>query len=91
MELFLLWLMFAITAAVIAGGKGRSVVGWFFLGLAVSIFAVVMVACLPAVERDKAAEAAEREALATSGAYDWLLYAALALVVVMGVAALVLA
>ena len=40
------WVMFAITAAVIGAGKG---VGWFLLGLPLSIFAVVMVACLPSL------------------------------------------
>ena len=45
------WLMCAVTAAVIAKGKGRSAIGWFLLGLPFSIFALVMVICLPAVDR----------------------------------------
>ena len=55
------WLMCAITAAVIAGGKGRSSGGWLLLGLVIGVFAVVMVACLPAL--DPEAERAKREAL----------------------------
>lgn len=48
---FFVWVMCAITAAVIAGGKQRSAFGWFLLGLLFSVFAVVMVACLPRLPR----------------------------------------
>ena len=47
------WLMCAVTAAVIAKGKGRTAIGWLLLGLLFSIFAVVMVICLPAVDRGR--------------------------------------
>lgn len=80
--------MFAITAAVIAGGKGRSVVGWFFLGL---VFAVIMVAFLPAVARDEAAEAAARgdwRGFFAEDADDWMLHAAVVLAVWMVLAAI---
>lgn len=43
-----LWIACGITCAVIASGKGRSGFGWFIMGLLFSIFAVVMIACLPA-------------------------------------------
>ena len=58
MEIAFVWVMCAVTAAVIAGGKQRSVFGWFLLGLLFSVFAVVMVAFLPR---------AERRPMATSG------------------------
>ena len=50
MEIAFVWVMCAITAAVIAGGKQRSAFGWFLLGLLFSVFAVVMVAFLPRAE-----------------------------------------
>ena len=52
MEIFaVIWGLCAVTAAVIANGKGRSGAGWFLLGLALGIFAVIMIACLPAVQQ----------------------------------------
>lgn len=47
MELFFLWIICAIVAAVIASSKGRSAFGWFLLGCLISIFAVILVAVLP--------------------------------------------
>lgn len=47
MEILVIWLLCAIAAAAIAGGKGRSVLGWLLLGLLLGIFAVIIVACLP--------------------------------------------
>lgn len=44
----MLWIVCAITAAVIAVGKGRSGFGWFIMGLLFSIFGIIMIACLPA-------------------------------------------
>ena len=57
------WLLCAITAAVIAGGKGRAWGWWLLLGLVIGIFAVVMVAFLPALDPELArAKRAEAEA-----------------------------
>lgn len=49
MELILLWLLFAFTALVIASGKRRSKGGWFLAGFLLGPFALIMVACLPAL------------------------------------------
>jgi hypothetical protein len=39
-----------VISARIAENKGRSVVGWFMLGLLFSLFAVLLVAVSPAIE-----------------------------------------
>ena len=36
MEIFILWLFFSIIAGVIAGHKGRSGIGFFFLSVVLS-------------------------------------------------------
>lgn len=46
MEFFILWLIMAVLAAGIASHKGRSVGGWFIIGLVFGIFAVIVVAVL---------------------------------------------
>lgn len=53
MEIFLLWTAFAIASAVIAGSKGRSVILWLILGALFSLFALIVVAVMPSVKRDK--------------------------------------
>lgn len=40
-------LVFGIVCAVLASGRGRSPVGWFFLGLFFSCFALILVLLLP--------------------------------------------
>ncbi len=47
MEWILFWLGFAIAAGVVGSAKGRSGFGWFLLGLLFSLFALIVVACLP--------------------------------------------
>ena len=47
---FLIWISTAIACAVIATDKGRSGFGWFFLGLVLGLFALVMIACLSRVD-----------------------------------------
>ena len=47
------WIMCGITAAVIAGGKNRSVPGWAAIGFLTAIFGVIMVACLPRIEQQR--------------------------------------
>jgi len=51
MEFILIWVFFAILAAVIADKNGRSVIVWGLLGLAFGIFAVVIVAVMGKVSR----------------------------------------
>jgi len=50
MLFLILWLFCAIVSAIIAANKGRSGVGWFFLGLLIGPFAFA-VALLPAVQK----------------------------------------
>ncbi|MEW6092255.1 MAG: zinc ribbon domain-containing protein [Pseudomonadota bacterium] len=61
MEIFLIWLLFAIATAVIAANKGRTGFGWFLLGCVFGIFALIVVAVLPNLKhqaRDNATAAA---------------------------------
>ncbi|MCM2440712.1 hypothetical protein HGO34_13405 [Agrobacterium vitis] len=50
MELFLLWFICGVVTAIIATAKGRSGVGWFFVGLLISIFGIILIACLPSLK-----------------------------------------
>ena len=59
MGFFVLWALFALIPAAIASSKGRSPVGWFFIGVVLSpILAAVIVAVLPspALEERRHAE-----------------------------------
>lgn len=49
MELYILLSICAITGAVIAGRKNRSIIGWFLLSAVFGIFAVIAVAALPKI------------------------------------------
>ena len=46
----IVWFLCAITCAVIASGKNRNGVGWFFIGLLIGIFGLIMIICLPALK-----------------------------------------
>jgi uncharacterized membrane protein YeiB len=46
MEILILWVACAIICAIVANLKGRSVVGWFFLGLLFGLLAVIIILCL---------------------------------------------
>ena len=48
----IIWILCAITSAVIASGKGRSGFGWFCIGLIAGVFALIMIICLPKLEAD---------------------------------------
>ena len=48
-EIVLFWIVCPIAACAIAASKGRSGVGWFFLGLCIGPFALI-VALLPSTE-----------------------------------------
>ena len=54
-------ILFGIASAVIAGRKRRDVAGWFFLGILLSVFAVIVIALLPPL-RAKARPAESRVA-----------------------------
>lgn len=59
MPVLILWTVFALIPAAIASGKGRSPIGWFFIGVLISpILAAVIVAILPspALEQQRHAE-----------------------------------
>jgi len=43
MEIILLWFGFGVVTALAANARGRSAIGWFFLGLIFSIFALLAV------------------------------------------------
>lgn len=55
MEILLIWLVFAVATAAVAGSKGRSVIGWFLLGVLFSLIALIVVACLPSLTASSAA------------------------------------
>lgn len=61
MTLVTVWIIFifcAIVSAIVASNKGRSNVGWFFLGLLIGPFAFA-VALLPAIKNEQSSEVAE--------------------------------
>lgn len=51
MTLVIIWIFCAIVSAIIASNKGRSGVGWFFLGLLLGPFGFA-VALLPTIKKD---------------------------------------
>jgi hypothetical protein len=55
MELFLIWLGFALVTAIIAESKGRSGFGWLVAGIFFGFFAFIAVAFMPAVEKKRQA------------------------------------
>lgn len=50
-----LWLAFAILTALAAHTRGRSTLGWLFLGILFGVFALIAVLLLPSHRRDAAA------------------------------------
>jgi hypothetical protein len=50
----IVWFLCGVTCGVIAESKNRSGIGWFFVGLGLGIFAILMVACMPALSRQNA-------------------------------------
>lgn len=50
MELFVFWLICAVVTAVIASSKGRSGLGWFFVGFFISVFGLILVIVLPSIK-----------------------------------------
>jgi hypothetical protein len=50
MEFIVVWIISAVVCAIIASSKGRSEVGWFFIGVGIGIFGVILIACLPSTK-----------------------------------------
>jgi hypothetical protein len=49
--IWIIILVGAVTSAVIAGNKGRNVLGWCLLGACFPLISIVAIACLPPAER----------------------------------------
>lgn len=46
------WILFALVVAIAAGGRGRSVFGWFLIACVISpLLAAILLALLPVVRR----------------------------------------
>ncbi len=45
----IIWILFAIASAIVAGTKGRNALGWFFLGLILPLISLIIIAVLPIV------------------------------------------
>lgn len=58
MEFLVLWIGFAVVAAIAASSRGRSGDAWFFLGLVFGIFALIAVLVMPRVEPETTGSAA---------------------------------
>ena len=59
MEILIFWLLFTLVTTVVAVSKGRSGFGWFLLSLPLGLFALIMVACMPAIPAAKTAKTAK--------------------------------
>jgi hypothetical protein len=46
MEIFILWIICGAICAAIASAKGRSAIGWFFLGSLLGLLGVIIIVCL---------------------------------------------
>lgn len=51
MELLFFWFAFAFVTAIAASARGRSGLAWFILGFIFSLFALIAVLVLPALNR----------------------------------------
>lgn len=47
--ILVLWIICAFVCAAIADSKKRSMVGWFFIGLLIGVFGIILVAVLPSM------------------------------------------
>ena len=52
--------IFGIISAVVANNRGRSAAGWFFIGLALDCFGLVLVLALPDLKQEEAKERRQR-------------------------------
>lgn len=55
MEVAIIWIGMAIACSIVASNKGRSGIGWFFIGLLFSLIALIIVLVLPSLRADKIA------------------------------------
>lgn len=53
MEIIFLWIIFGGIAAAIAHHKGRSPIGWFFIGFFLALIGVIIVAVLPNLKEEQ--------------------------------------
>jgi hypothetical protein len=51
MTLIIFWLGLAVVTAIVASSKGRFSFGWFLLGCIFPLFALILVALMPAVKK----------------------------------------
>lgn len=58
MEYVIIWLLFGLTATIIANSKGRNGCGWFLLGVLIGPFALI-VAALPSLKAGQTAPTPE--------------------------------
>jgi hypothetical protein len=56
---FIFWLGMAIITAIAAASRGRSGLGWFFLGSLFSVLALLAVLVMPSLKRDPNAPSPE--------------------------------
>ncbi|WP_183077572.1 hypothetical protein [Paenirhodobacter hankyongi] len=45
--LIAIWIGFAVVTAIAANGRGRSAIGWLFLGALFGVFALIAVLVMP--------------------------------------------
>jgi hypothetical protein len=57
MEILVIWIVVAIVGAIIAGNKGRSSGGWFFLCLLLTPLAILVLLALPSLKEPPQFEA----------------------------------
>jgi hypothetical protein len=55
MEIFMIWLVFAVLTAVIASTKGRNVASWAAIGFVTGLFGLIAVCAMPAVTQEESA------------------------------------
>ena len=60
MDLLALWLVCAVLCAAIAAHKGRSVGGWFIVGLVFGVFGLIVAAVISSNQREPCPECRER-------------------------------
>lgn len=48
--------VFGVICAVVASGRGRNAAGWFFIGLLIDCFGLILVLCLPDLKKEEERE-----------------------------------
>ncbi|NVP58065.1 zinc ribbon domain-containing protein [Mycoplana rhizolycopersici] len=64
MIFLIIWILFGVAAGVVASSKGRSGFGWFLLGCIFGVFALIIVACLSSLKRERVVAATPTPQLA---------------------------